>query len=57
MIMSIKCLLQNVVERITGKRCERCKYNNGILCNHPNVEISEKCRNRIFPYGFEPKGE
>ena len=55
--MNIKYFLQQVAERIAGKRCEQCKYNGGLLCNHPNAVVNEKCRNCIFPCGFEPKGE
>lgn len=55
--MTFKCLLQSIVEKITGKRCEQCKYNNGFLCKHPDPSVNEKCRNCIFPFGFERRNK
>lgn len=50
--MIIKFTLQKIVEIIMGKRCEKCKYNNGLLCE--NIKRTD-CQTRIFPVGFEKK--
>ena len=47
--MTLKSFLQMVVERITKRRCEDCRYNKGFFCEHPSKNINEKCRNCIFP--------
>lgn len=53
--MTLKGLLQNFAEKITGKRCEQCKHHNGALCNNPDMFAYKKCINCIFPRGFEKK--
>ena len=53
--MTLKSFLQMAVERITNQRCEDCRYNKGFFCEHPSENINAKCRNCIFPYGFETK--
>jgi len=50
--MNFKTKLQILVEKITGKCCEKCKHNrNGICTHHKNTD----CCKRIFPIHWEKK--
>lgn len=47
-------LLQIIIEKITGKTCDKCKHCiNGISCD--NFARYEECCTRLYPVGFEPK--
>ena len=47
-------LLQIIIEKITGKTCDKCKHCiNGISCD--NFARYEECCTKIYPVGFEPK--
>lgn len=48
--MELKYKLQKLIETVTGKRCENCKYCNGLTCTSDN---QEKCVNSLFPVGYE----
>lgn len=50
--LTMRQYLQVIVEKFTGRKCENCKYNNGIFCDSPK---RGDCTNNIFPVGFEPK--
>lgn len=50
--MSIKRKLQIVVEFLTNRKCEECKYNKGFLCDSPK---GKECVSSIFPIGYERK--
>ena len=46
--------IQNIVEKITGKECIKCKHCiNGLFCD--NFERYYDCMSSIYPYGFEPQ--
>ena len=47
----LKWKLQIIVEIVTNRRCKDCKYNN-ITCKRRD-DKGNKCRNNIFPCGFE----
>lgn len=50
--MSLKRKVQIIVETLTGRKCENCKYNSGIFCKSPK---DKKCISSIYPIGYEPK--
>lgn len=51
--MKFRYKLQKIVEVLTNRRCETCKYNTGLFCEHPDSTKQKKCRNGIFPVGYE----
>ena len=47
-------LLQIIIEKITGKICDKCKHCiNGISCD--NLAQYEECCTKLYPIGFESK--
>lgn len=49
----LKLKLGCLVDKISGKGCENCRYNNNdVVCNSPNYE---KCMNSIFPKGYKKR--
>jgi hypothetical protein len=47
-------VLQIIVEKITGRTCDKCKHCiSGVFCN--NMTSYEKCVKGIFPKGFEKR--
>ena len=56
--MKIKYAMQELIEKITNRRCKNCIYNYVVLCERTDKK-GEKCRNSIFPYGYgrTQKGE
>ena len=47
-------LLRIIVEKITGRTCDKCRFNiGGISCN--NMTRYEYCVKHIYPREFEPK--
>ena len=50
--MTIKGRFEKIVETLTNKKCENCKYNKGIVCESPKRDL---CVSSIFPKGYEPK--
>ena len=53
--MNIKFELQKIVEKITGKTCDKCIYHSSILCDRDD-DKGRKRRTGIFPVGFKKKG-
>lgn len=45
-----------ILEVISGRRCERCRYNSFIFCKRDDAK-GKKCREKIYPYGYEKKKE
>ena len=52
--MKIKNILEIIIEKITFRNCNKCKYNNMIICTR-NDKKGNDCRNSIFPCGFKKK--
>ena len=52
--MTIKDYMAYAVEIITGKRCENCKHNR-IGCKNPDDALGKRCREGIYPWGFEKR--
>ena len=53
--MIFKKLLAILVEIVTGRRCERCKYNADGMCVHPSDKVYTECGRSIYPCGFEKR--
>lgn len=51
--MSIKTYLVNQAEKVTGRKCSRCRHNCGGRCCHPNGRTFMKCWQSITRPGFE----
>lgn len=50
--MTIKGRIEKIIETLTNKKCENCKYNKGIVCESSKRDL---CCSSIFPKGYEPK--
>ena len=50
--MTIKGIIEKIVETLTNKKCENCKYNKGLFCESHKRDL---CVSSIFPKGYEPK--
>lgn len=46
----LKYWAEILLETITGKTCDKCKYKMGIGCSSPR---HSQCINSIYPKGFE----
>lgn len=55
--MLIKNLLRRVAEKLTGRKCSRCKYNRCCHCTHPDPAMFARCWNSITMPGFTGKYE
>lgn len=53
--MLIKRLLRMMVERITGHKCGKCRYNCSGRCAHPANWMYMRCWQSITHPGFEPR--
>lgn len=53
--MSIKRTLARLVEKATGRKCCRCRYNIGGACTHPDDGMFMRCWNGITRPGFEAR--
>lgn len=53
--MLIKRLLARLVEKITGKKCSRCRYNCVGHCTHPSDSMFMRCWHGITRPGYEPR--
>ena len=51
--MGIKILLRNVAEKLTGRKCSRCKHNRAGHCCHPDGRMFMKCWHSVTRPGFE----
>lgn len=54
--VKIKIKISSLIESITNKKCENCKYNYLIFCKRVDKK-GIKCREKLYPYGFELKGQ
>lgn len=50
--MSVKRKVQKIVETLTNRKCENCKYGKGLFCKNPK---GLDCGKSIFPIGWEKK--
>lgn len=50
--MSIKYLLTQAAEKITGRKCTRCRHNCGGYCTHPSDRMYKKCWQSLTRPGF-----
>lgn len=55
--MSIKRFLARLVEKITGRKCCRCRHNIGGRCCHPDGRMFMRCWHGITRPGFTTKNE
>lgn len=55
--MSIKRFLTRLVEKITGRKCSRCRYNMGGRCCHPDGEMFMRCWHGITRPGYTGRYE
>lgn len=53
--MSIKTYLVNQAEKVTGRKCSRCRHNCGGRCCHPNGRMFMKCWQSITRPGFDKR--
>lgn len=53
--MSIKTYLVNKAEKLTGRKCSRCRHNCGGRCGHPDGRMFMKCWQSITRPGFEKR--
>lgn len=53
--MSIKSTLTRAAEKITGRKCTRCRHNCKGRCCHPNGRVFMKCWQSITRPGFEKR--
>lgn len=44
-----------LIEKLTGKRCSRCKYNRAARCHHPRAGMFRKCWHNPFRPGWTGK--
>jgi hypothetical protein len=45
-------LAEIIIEKVTFRKCSKCKHNRGIICMSPKYE---ECVSRLFPVSFEKK--
>ena len=50
--MRLRRIVEVIIETITNKHCEKCKYNEGMFCSSPK---RAECISSVFPKGYEPK--
>lgn len=55
--MFIKNLLTRLVEKITGHKCSRCRYNCAGRCVHPSDSMFMRCWHSITRPGFTGRYE
>lgn len=53
--MSIKSTLTKAAEKITGRKCTRCRHNCTGRCCHPDGRMFMKCWQSITRPGFEKR--
>lgn len=49
----IKAYLTKLAEKITGRKCIRCRHSNAGRCGHPNGGMFGKCWQSLTRPGFE----
>lgn len=55
--MGIKIILRNVAEKLTGRKCSRCKYNRAGRCCHPDGRMFMKCWHSVTRPGWTGRYE
>ena len=55
--MFFKRILRKLWERLTGRRCHRCKYNRAGHCTHPSEGMFMRCWHIITRPGWTGKYE
>lgn len=53
--MSIKTYLVNLAEKLTRRKCTRCRFNIKGRCCHPDGRMFMKCWQSITRPGFEKR--
>ena len=53
--MFIKNFLAKLVEKITGRKCTRCKHNCAGICCHPSDAMYMECWHGITRKGYEKR--
>lgn len=53
--MFIKNYLAMLVEKITGRKCTRCRHNCAGRCCHPDGRMFMRCWDSITRPGFEKR--
>ena len=53
--MSIKSTLTKAAEKITGRKCNRCRHNCKGRCAHPDGRMFMRCWQSITRPGFEKR--
>lgn len=53
--MSIIKFLTSLVEKITGRKCCRCRHNCGGRCAHPSDSMFMRCWHSMTRPGYEPR--
>lgn len=53
--MGIKRFLTKLVEKLTHRKCTRCKYNRAGRCTHPSDSMFMKCWHSITRPGWTGK--
>lgn len=53
--MFIKSYLSQLVEKITGRKCTRCRHNCDGRCCHPDGRMFMRCWDSITRPGFEKR--
>ena len=51
----IKYTLAKMAEKITGRKCIRCRYRTGCRCCHPDGSMFDKCWQSLTRPGFEKR--
>ena len=55
--MFFKRILRKLWERLTGRRCHRCKYNRAGHCTHPSEGMFMRCWHSVTRPGWTGKYE
>ena len=55
--MTLKKIIADIVEALTGRSCKKCEHYAKGSCWHPDFETRDKCITSIRPVGFKRKGE
>lgn len=52
----VKNFISTMVEKLTGRKCSRCKHNCGGICCHPSDSMFTRCWHGITRPGFKKRG-
>ena len=53
--MNIKIWLIKAMEKLTGRKCSRCKHDHNGTCCHPNGKMFMRCWHGLTRAGFEKR--